>query len=169
MPQQLTETTLRKNFTENFSLLLNQKYAAERESIRIPEQLKPGLNAIKTEYNNRLNAITAADSRNPEMPTFKSYFSEYPDVNAVFANRNGQFTTKLSDDEKTRLSGMLTDLWKIIPNSLFTRLSGITDQLRRDKLRLTFPYNYEIYRNLNDDGFRKRDDVINFLLWHYNP
>ena len=166
--QNINEDVLKQNFVKQYIKLLDNKYQPERSKLIIPKDILSDLKKLKTEYNTRLQQVfpPTPTERNAVKQAIRNYYSHYPDVAAIFTNRNNQFDIKVTDEEKTKYSTMLVDLWKKIPNSLFTKVSDITDKLKKEKLQLTIPYNYDFYRNFNDDGLRKRDDVINFLLWN---
>lgn len=165
--QNINEDLLKQNFVKQYIQLLDNKYQPERSKLIIPKDILFDLKKLKSEYNTRLQQVfpPTPTERNAVKQAIRNYYSHYPDVAAIFTNRNNQFDIKVTDEEKTKYSTMLVDLWKKIPNSLFTKVSDITDKLKKEKLQLTIPYNYDFYRNFNDDGLRKRDDVINFLLW----
>lgn len=166
--QNLNEDVLKQNFVRQYIKLLEKKYKPQRNQLAIPNDVLIDLKKIKTEYDARLQQVfpPTPTERNAVKQAIRNYYTYYPDVAAIFTNRNNQFEIKVSDDEKIKYNTMLVDLWKKIPNPLFTKVSDITDQLKKDKIQLTVPFNYDYYRNFSDDNLRKRDDVINFLLWN---
>ena len=94
------------------------------------------------------------------------YYQYYPDINAILLNRNNQFLTKISDEEKQKYNELFLEIAKQIPNETYIELSKITDEINRDKFALTVPYRFEIFQDLFDENQRKRIDIINFLLWN---
>ena len=166
--QNINEDLLKQNFVKQYIKLLEKKYQPERSKIQISENLKNDLKTLKKEYDSRLQQVfpPTPTERNAVKQAVRNYYTYYPDVAAIFTNRNNQFDMKVSDDDKTKYNTMLVDIWKKIPNPIFAKVSDITDKLKKEKIQLTIPYNYEFYRNFSDDGLRKRDDVINFLLWN---
>ena len=151
-------------FTVDFAATLNEKYRSERKKLIIDEPLKSELKKLKTLYDSKLEILKPVNYTD----NFSSYYRDYPDVSAVLLNRYDQFEGKISDEEKTKINTLLVDIWKIIPNSLYSKASDVTDKINKDRFVLTFPYRFEIFRNYFDDAVRKRNDVINFLLWNLN-
>lgn len=166
--QNLNEDVLKQNFVRQYINLLDKKYLPKRNQLAIPNDVLTDLKKIKSEYNARLQQVfpPTPTERNAVKQAIRNYYTHYPDVAAIFTNRNNQFELKVSDEEKAKYNTMLVELWKKIPNPLFAKVSDITDQLKKDKIQLTVPFNYDYYRNFSDDTLRKRDDVINFLLWN---
>ena len=96
------------------------------------------------------------------------YYQYYPDINAILLNRNNQFLTKITDEEKQKYNELFLEIAKQIPNETYIELSKITDEINCDKFALTVPYRFEIFQDLFDENQRKRIDIINFLLWNIN-
>lgn len=164
----LSEDILKQNFVNQYIKLLDEKYQFERSKIVIPNEILSDLQNLRKEYDSKLQQVfpPTPTEKNAVKQAIRNYYSYYPDVAAIFSNRNNQFDIKVTDEEKSKYNTMLVDLWKKIPNFLFAKVSDITDDLKEEKIQLTIPFNYDYYRNFSDDGLRKRDDVINFLLWN---
>lgn len=155
-------------FAQNQSLFIIKwnlgtlKYATQRKNLVIPETIQPQLQILKNEYDKKLQAL----SKNPANQKVLQIYSTYPDISAVLLNRGDQFTEKISDDEKNRINSLTTDIWKLIPNPLYNKISDLTDEMNRGKFHLTFPYRFDEYRMFFDDTPRKKNDVLNFLIWN---
>lgn len=137
-------------------------FNAQRHAIIIPKKIQKDLQVLKTAYEIRLLVL----KNNPENLPKTLAYTAYPDLAAVLLNRGEQFPEKVSEEEKTKINNLTTDIWKKIPHALYNQLSDITDKLNREKFHLVFPYKFDNYRIFFDDTPRKKNDVLNFLIWN---
>ena len=166
----VNENILQRNFISNFLAYTQTNYLQEKHNLDIPQQISSDLIKLRKQYDLKLQQIfpPTPTEKNALKEAIKSYYSYYPDVNAVLLNRGNQFNFTVSEEEKTAINNQITEIWKKIPNKTFEKASKITDEINRKKFLLTVPYDFEIYRYLFDENVRKKTEVINFLLWNLN-
>ena len=150
-------------FVENFQNLLMKNYAGKRNQINFKNAK---LSDLKIQYLKNLTLLAPEDNINLKLLADYTFFSFYPNINAIILKNHSSFKEKLSDEEKQKYNAIFLEISKQIPNETYIELSKITDEINRDKFALTVPYRFEIFQDLFDENQRKRIDIINFLLWN---
>lgn len=142
-------------------LNLEANYFQQRNDFKLNENLILKIKNLKKIYLQELDKKI-----HKSKPALYYYFKYYPDINAVLFNRNNFLSDKkLSDEEKQKYSEMILEIAKQIPNETYLKISKITDEINKDKIRLIIPYKLEIFQDFLDENARKRIEIVNFLLW----
>lgn len=163
--QEKEASALHNQFLTEYNTLLKTHYDTERQTLQLSPGLAEEIYALRQYYTLTLAQMKTHD---PSLEAFsKQYYRIYPDINAVFFNRNNQFVSSLDEEKKQELNARLVQIWKTIPNSLYNKAIHASDRLQREKFQLVVPYNFSLFHSYFDNLQRKRDYVINFLL--YSP
>lgn len=159
------ENNIKSVFISKNILLLESKYRLDSQKINFDLADIKNLRKI---YDERLKLLFPNDliKDNKTKAAIYFFYQYYPDINAVLLNRNNQFLTKITNEEKQKYNEIFLEISKQIPNDVYIEVSKITDEINRDKFALTVPYRFEIFQDLFDENARKRIDIINFLLWN---
>ena len=153
--QSTNSENLRNSYLQSLENLLTHKYAPLRRSTTLSLELQKELQDLKTLYLKERNDQKTLDlSRQRALQI-------YPNIAQVLLNKS-----TLSEAQVKRNSELLLNLWKSMPNPLFSHVATITETLKKDQFHLTFPYPYQIFDDLIDSSARQRDQVLNFLLWN---
>lgn len=161
--QEKEASALHKQFLSDFSTLLNTHYKTERKAFTLSPELAKEIANLRQYYTETLSQVKTQD---PSLEAFsKQYYRIYPDINAVFFNRDSQFVSSLDEEKKQALNARLVQIWKTIPNPLYNKAVHASDRLQREKFQLVVPYNFSLFQSYFDNSQRKRDYVINFLLY----
>lgn len=174
--QQFSENDLKTDFITKSQVLIQKKYLQQRKSMDIPQELKAVLIKLREKYNANIDKagmkiseklFSDEDAELFEIMVLGYMMEGYPDISIGLLNR-GNYLGKdfLTEEEKTTNNTLLVDIWKKIPNPVYSTASDITDAINKDRFRMTLPYRFDYFRSYFDDAVRKRNDVINFLLWN---
>ena len=156
-------SALHNQFLTEYNTLLKTHYNTERQTLQLSPGLAEEISALRQYYTLTLAQMKTQD---PSLEALsKQYYRIYPDINAVFFNRDSQFVSNLDEEKKQTLNARLVQIWKTIPNPLYNKAVHASDRLQREKFQLVVPYNFSLFQSYFDNSQRKRDYVINFLLY----
>ncbi|MHA6697566.1 hypothetical protein [Chryseobacterium sp. A321] len=153
--QTTNSENLRNSYLQQWEALLTTDYLPLRKSIPLSVELQKELQGLKTAYLKELNL-----QKTPDLAKQKA-FRMYPHIAQVLLNKS-----TLTESQVKTYSEQVVNVWKKMPNSVFSPVAKITDALKRDQFHLTFPYPYQTFNDLIDSSPRQRDQVLNFLLWN---
>ncbi len=162
----ITEDVIRATFIANQMTWLSKDYLSLRKKIILPESINSEISAVRNAYYDLLSKRFDVEKLNGNQPesTLFIYYNFYPDVSGVLSDRNKHFA--LSEEEIAKNNQLLVDLWKKIPNKIYNETEVITEEIKNRKLLMTIPFRSEIFEDFFEETARKRNDIINFLLWN---